>query len=318
MSFNKPARQIDKAILILTDDEFAGQAPMSFKGGGPVISASIDPELAALVDALKNRMQISADSKVAGRGNIITRVIKGEFRGFKINVEEKIEDQKILSEAVTVTLPKKGFVKTVNRMLESIRECDLERFTRELQEAGLEIVWPPLQPGSNVMNVQLRAVGIFGKAVDADFLLSGKSVGKIFLGMPTARLENMLLSSYVVLKRKVLVNDIYHDVYKVLDQSNEPLFFVYENQGRIWGISIISENFKTEKGVGIGSGLRQIRTNYSQVDVGISEKKIPFVKLDGVEGLFVIQGEGLDVMRRVFPAHTKVISILIGKSLEFE
>lgn len=136
--------------------------------------------------------------------------------------------------------------------------------------------------------------------------------------MPTAQLENMLLSSYIVLKRKVLVNDVYYDVYKILDQSNEPLFFVYENKGRVWGISIISEIFKTEKGIGIGSSLGDMRINYPRVNVGISEKKIPFVKIDDVDGLFVIQSEGVDIIKQIFPSKTKIVSILIGNSLEFE
>ncbi len=143
-------------------------------------------------------------------------------------------------------------------------------------------------------------------------------MGKSSLGMTTAQLESMLLSSYIVLKRKVLVKDIYHDVYKVLDQSNEPLFFVYENNNLVWGISLISEIFKTEKGIGIGSSLGSIRINYPKVRVGISEKKIPFIKIDGVDGLFVIQNEGVNMVTHIFPSKNKVISILIGNSLEFD
>lgn len=315
---NQLARQAVRPDLLLTDAEFAGQAPTAVKASGWVISAAIDPELAAMVDALKKRSQISADSKSTSRGNIVTKVSIGEFRGFKISVEEKLENQKIIAEEVVVTMPQKGYIKTINRMLESIRESDLERFVRELRNAGVEVVKLPLQPGTDVLQVQFRAVSNFGKPVAADLLLSGKRVGKISLGMPTASLENMLLSSYVTLKRKVLVNDIYHDVYKVLDQSNEPLFFVYEKNSLVWGVAIISENFKTEKGIGIGSSLGDIRINYPRVNVGISEKKIPFVKIDDVDGLFVIQNDGVDASRRIFPSKTKVISILIGNSLEFE
>jgi hypothetical protein len=136
--------------------------------------------------------------------------------------------------------------------------------------------------------------------------------------MPTAQLETMLLSSYIVLKRKVLVNDIYYDVYKILDQSNEPLFFVYENKGRVWGISIISEIFKTEMGIGIGSNLGSMRINYPRVNMGISEKKTPFVKIDDIDGLFVMQSEGVDIRKQIFPSKTLFISILIGNSPEFE
>jgi hypothetical protein len=315
---NKLARQVVRPNLLLTDDEFTGQAPMTVKASGPVISAAIDPELAAMVDALKKRLQISVDSRSISRGNTVTTITKGDYRGFKINVAEKIENQNIFSEEVTVSTPQKGFIKTVNRVLESINGSDLARFSVELQNAGLEIIKLPLQSGNEAFQVKFKVVNIFGKPIAGDLLISGKSVGKISLGMPTARLENMLLSSYIVLKRKVLVNDIYHDVYKVLDQSNEPLFFIYENKGWVWGISIISEIFKTDRGIGIGSSLGNMRINYPRVNVGISDKKISFVKIDDVDGLFVIQSEGIDIEKQIFPSKTKVISILIGNSLEFE
>jgi hypothetical protein len=315
---NRLSRQIVRPELSLPDDELAGQAPMAVKPGGPVISAAIDPELAAMVDALKKRLQISVDSQWITRGNIVIRVSKGDFRGFKIIAEMKIENKKIISEDVTVTFPKKGIIKTENGVLASFSESDPERFAMELRNAGLEIV--KLSPGSanDVLRVQLRAIGIFGKPVADDLLISGKSVGKITLGMTTVMLENMLLPSYVVLKRKVLVKDIYHDVYKVLDPSNDPLFFVYENNNSVWGISIISDTFKTAMGIGIGSSLGNIRVNYPVVSLGVSEKKIPFVKIKSVDGLFVIQNEGVDFGKQIFPSKNKVISILIGKSLEFE
>jgi hypothetical protein len=312
------APQAIQSDLLLTDDEFAGQVPMAVKASGPVISAVVDPELAAMVDALKVRLKIFVDSKSVSRGNIITRVCKGDFRGFIINVEEKVENQITFSEEVTVSTPKKGFIKTVNGVLESIKGSDLARFSAELLAAGLESIKLPLQPGDKVFRVQLEVVNVFGKPVAGDLLISGKSVGKISLGMSTAQLETMLLSSYIVLKRKVLVNDIYCDVYKILDQSNEPLFFIYENKGQVGGISIISEFFKTEQGIGIGSSFGDLRVNYPRVNMGISDKKTPYVKIDGVDGLFVMQGEGVDIRRHILPNKTKVISILIGNSLEFE
>jgi hypothetical protein len=271
-----------------------------------------------MVDALKIRLKVSVDSKAISRGNTVTTVSKGDFRGFKISIEEKTENQNMFSEDTTVTTPQKGFIRTINHVLESIKGSDLASFSTELRNAGLEIIKLPLQPGNNTFRVQLKTKSIFGKPVANDLLISGKSVGKISLGMPTAQLETMLLSSYIVLKRKVLVNDIYYDVYKILDQSNEPLFFIYENKGRVWGISIISEIFKTEMGIGIGSDLGNMRISYPLVNVGISEKKIPFVKIDDVDGLFVIQKEGVDFIKQIFPNKNKIISILIGNSLEFE
>jgi hypothetical protein len=311
----RPAKNQD---IVLTEDEFAGQAPLMVKPGGPVVSAAMDPELAAIVDALKKRFFVFAESKTSASGGFVTRVTKGEFRGFKIAVQEKLQDQAVVSEEVTVTFPKKGFMRTVDRVLDSMRDSDAERLALELRNAGLEIAKLPAQPDSGSCRVQLRTIAHYGKPLAADALISGKSVGNISLGMSTNRLENLLLNSHVVLKRKVLVDETYRDVYKVLDQSNEPLFFVYENDGLVWGISIISETFKTEKGIGIGSRLGDIRLSYPRIAVGLSDKKIPFVRIDGIDGVFVVQNENVDVGRRVFPSKTKITSILIGKSLEFD
>jgi hypothetical protein len=318
ISNNRLFLKTGKPVVVLTDDEFAGRAPMTIKASGPLISAEIDPELAAMVDALKIRLEILENGKSTTRGNSTTTVTKGEYRGFKINIDEKKENQNTVSKEITIITPKKGLIKTINSVLESIKDSNLERFSVELQDAGLEIIKLPLQPENKVFQVQLKSVRLFEKPIAPDLLISGKSVGKIYLGMPTIQLETMLLSSYIILKRKVLVNDIYYDVYKILDQSNEPLFFVYENKGRIWGISIISEMYKTEKGIGINSSLGNMRINYPRVHVGISEKKTPFVKIDGVDGLFTIQGEGVNFLKNVFPNKTSIISILIGNSPEFE
>ena len=126
--------------------------------------------------------------------------------------------------------------------------------------------------------------------------------------MPVDRMKNQLLAAYIVLKRKVLINDVYYDVYKILDQGNEPLLYVYEKDGRVWGISIISDAFKTARGIGIGNSLEQMRINYPIIKLAYSEKRTPFVQVDDVAGIFIVQGEG----------EKKIISILVGESPEFE
>ena len=121
-------------------------------------------------------------------------------------------------------------------------------------------------------------------------------------------MKDQLLATYIVLKRKVLVNDLYYDVYKVLDRGNEPLFYVYEKGGKVWGISIISDQFKTEKGMGIGNTLDQMRINYPIVKLASTEKKTPFIQVEDVAGIFILQGEG----------EKSILSILVGDSPEFE
>jgi hypothetical protein len=304
--------------IVLTDDAFAGQASRSVRTNGPVISQDIDPQLAALADAFKKRLEISQGSQMVVRGNALTKITKGEFHGFKINAIEKIVNQNVVSTEITIMTPKRGVIKTVNHVLEIVKETDFSRAGLEIQDAGLEFFALPDQSAGKTVSMQLRSIRFLGKPVSGELLISGKSVGGITLGMPIVQMEKLFVESHVVLKRKILANDIYFDVYKILDQSNEPLFYVYENKGKVWGISLISEVFKTDKNIGIGSSLGMMRINYPFVKLGYSEKKTPIVQLQGVAGLFIIQGDGVDFSKKVFPNENKVISILIGDSPEFE
>ena len=305
---NKALREEKIAEQFLTDEPFAGQAPLKVKADGPVLAQEIDPQLAALADALKIRVRIMQGSQSLVRGNTTTRTTKGGYRGFKVSAVEKLENGVVVSEEIRVESPKKAWIKTVDHVLETAYKTDYPGFVAEIRNAGLEYFPAPVAAGTAVFRGQLRPVGNWGQPVAGEMLLAGKSVGHIALGMPVDRMKNQLIASYIILKRKVLVNDIYYDVYKILDQGNEPLLYVYEKNGRIWGISIISDSFKTEKGIGIGNSLDQMLIHYPLVKLAYSEKKTPFVQVEDVAGIFIIQGDG----------EKKIISILVGNSPEFE
>jgi hypothetical protein len=305
---NKALRDEKHAEQILTDEIFAGEAPLTEKANGPVITSEIDPQLAALAEALKIRVQVMQGSQTLARGKSATRIIKGEFRGFKVNALEKLENGVVIADEIRVETPKNGLIKTVNHVLETVQKTDFPGLLSEIRNAGLEFSPSPVPSGKNVFRGQIRPLGHWGKPVAGEFLISGKSVGEIALGMPVDRMKNQMIASYIVLKRKVLVNDVYYDVYKILDRGNEPLLYVYEKGNKVWGISIVSEAFKTEKWIGIGNTLDQMRINYPFIKLAYSEKKTPFVQVDDVAGIFIIQGDG----------EKKIISILVGDSPEFE
>jgi hypothetical protein len=305
---NKSLRQVKIADQFLTDEPFAGQAPLAVKAGGPIIAPDVDPQLAALADALRIRVQTMLGSQSLVRGNTVTRTTKGDFRGFRVSAVEKSENGAVVSEETRVESPKKALIKTVNHVLDAVQKTDFPGFLSEIRNAGLEFSPAPVPAGKNIFRAQIRPLAIWGKPVAGELLISGKNVGRIALGMPVERLKDQLLASFIILKRKVLVNDVYYDVYKILDQGNEPLLYVYEKGGKVWGISIISDAFKTEKGIGIGNSLDQMRINYPIVKLAYSEKRTPFVQVDDVAGIFIIQGEG----------EKNIISILVGNSPEFE
>jgi uncharacterized integral membrane protein len=305
---NKALQEKKATEEILTDEPFAGQAPLVAKADVPIIAPEIDPQLAALADALRIRVRVMQGSQSLVRGNTTLRTIKGEFRGFRVNSLEKLENGMVVSDEIRVETPKKGVIKTVGHVLEAVQKTDFPGFISEMRNAGMEFSPAPVPAGENIFRGQIRVLASWRKTVADELLISGKNVGPITLGMPVDQMNNQLLAAYIILKRKVLVNDKYYDVYKVLDRTNEPLLYVYEKDRRVWGISIISAAFKTEKGIGIGNSLDQMRIHYPVVKLSYSEKKTPFVQVEAVAGIFIIQGDG----------EKKIISILVGDSPEFE
>ena len=104
-----------------------GRPPCRSRPNGPVISPEIDPQLAALADAFKIRVQIMQGSQSLVRGNATTRITKGDFRGFKVQRHRKIGERKVVSEEITVSTPKNGLIKTVNHVL---ADGSKDRFSR--------------------------------------------------------------------------------------------------------------------------------------------------------------------------------------------
>jgi hypothetical protein len=305
---NKALKEKPYSEKKLTDEPYFGRVPMSVRENGPLLSAETDPQLAALASALKIHVQIIHRSQVVTRGRSVSRITKGDYRGFRVNAVEKLENGMVVSEEVTVTTPQGASLKTVDQILQEVKKTDYSRIMAEIQNAGLEFSASPELAEEKILLGRLRSVGHWGRPVAGELLISGKSVGSITLGMPVVLIKKNLPASYNVLRRKVLVNDIYYDVYKVTDHGQEPLFYLYEKDGRVWGISVISEAFKTDKGIGIGSSLDLIRLHYPVITLAHSGKRPPFVRMNGVDGIFIIQAEG----------EKKVISILIGESPEFE
>lgn len=305
---NKALIEQKYSEMILTDEPFAGGAPLAVRANGPLASAEGDPQLAALVDAFRIRAQVMYGSQTVVRDRMQNRVTRGDIRGFKVQALERIENGKVIFEEAQVTTPRNGLVKTAGRVLVAMHKTDLPGVMAEIRAAGMEFSPLPAPAGSKVFGGRLRFIGPWGKALSKELLISENVVGGLTLGVPVARLQSILPPTYGILKRKVLVNDSYYEVYKVTDQDGEPLFYVYEREGGVWGISIISASFKTSLGIGINNTLDQIRLHYPQVKLAYSGKKTPFVRVAGVDGIFIIQGDG----------DKKVISILIGESPEFE
>jgi hypothetical protein len=301
----------------LSDEVFQGTAPLKVKEKGPIISEESDPEIAAIGDALRHRVEILHGSKTSTRGGIETKITSGKFHGFMITNTFQQKDDQIISNVTVIVTPLRGRVLIKGNILDSIIRTDYEKLHRELETAGIEVIKTPLI-GEGIVNVQLRVTKLYGIPVKPEFLIGSESVGSVELGMPIERIHTVLPpSKYITIEKEILHEDKFYNTYKVCDLQTEPLFFVNAKDNKVWGIQVVSKKYRTAKGIGIGNTLGELRINYlgnTDIKIGETSGKVPFVSIDEVKGIFLLQGEGIDFEMQVFPNDARITYIMIGGS----
>ncbi len=314
----RPAEKKKEPILYkLSHELFQGTAPLKVKEKGPVISEENDPEIAAIGDALRIRVESILGSKTRTRRGIETKTTSGKFHGFKVtNTFQRKDDQVIRNETSIVT-PSRGWVLIKGNILEAIRKIDYEKFHRELEAAGIEVVKTPLTD-EGIITVQLRVTKLYGRPVKPEFLIGSSSVGGVKLGMPIKMLGSVLPpNKYIVIEKEILHEDKFYDTYKVCDLRTEPLFFVNAKDNNVWGIQVVSDRFKTARGLGIGNTLAEFRINYlenTDIKIGATPGGVPFVSINEVKGMFLLQEKGINFVTQVFPNNAKITYVLLGNS----
>jgi len=314
----RPAEKKKEPILYkLSNELFQGTAPLKVKEKGPVISEENDPEIAAIGDALRIRVETILGSKTRTRRGIETKTTSGKFHGFKVsNTFQRKGDQVIRNETSLVT-PSRGWVMIKGNILDAIRKTDYEKFHRELEVAGIEVIKTPVTD-EGIINVQLRVTKLFGRPVKPGFLIGSSSVGGVKLGMPIKMLESVLPhNKYIVIEKEILHEDKFYDTYKVCDLQIKPLFFINAKENKVWGIQVVSDRFKTARGLGIGDTLAEFRINYlknTDIKIGATPGGIPFVSIDEVTGMFLLQEKGINFVTQVFPNDAEITYVLLGGS----
>jgi len=155
------------------------------------------------------------------------------------------------------------------------------------------------------------------QAVD-DYLIKGNGVGKVVLDSDISEIKLLLAPKYNMIKRRIMVENEFVIIYKIENQNRKPLFYIYERDGKIWGIQIVDELFRTERGVGIGSSLGAMRIYYTQLNIFAIPRKVTCLWIDQEnlkEIKFIIADDTrIDFKTERFPFDIKINSILIGKS----
>ncbi|MCX6579381.1 MAG: hypothetical protein NT166_04295 [Candidatus Aminicenantes bacterium] len=310
------AKEKTQPVYDLPEEKLQGAAPLTVKPNGPVVSGTIDPEIAAVADALKIRVGIIEGSSTKTREGIATTISSGTFLGFRVAHTLQQRGGEVLRDEIAVTTPSRGQVTVKGNILDSMNKINYQTFLNDLKNAGLELIKNPL-PDEGIINVQLRVTGSFGPAVNQDFLIGPSSVGPVELQMSIKKMESVLSKKYEVVSKRMVDEDKYYDTYKVLDLRGQPLFFVIGKNGKVSGIQLFSERFKTSRGLGIGNILGEFRVCYlknGKMTISSTLAGIPFASTVGINARFFLQGRGLNFASQVFPDDLKISDILVGSS----
>ena len=298
----------------LSNEIIQGSSPMKVKESGPIFSEEIDPEIVAIGNALKIRVETLRGSRIKKSGGITTRICEGKFQGFFIKATLTERQDQVIKDEVIILTPSKGTIKIEKNILYSIKNSDYQKFHEDLKNSGIEVVVHP-NPEHNTINVQLNVTKFNEKMVEKRFLITNNKVGEIKLDMPIEIIERVLPPpDYIIFKRDIWHNNINYNVYKIFDESRNPLFFIYSQNKKVWGIQVVSNKFKTESGVGIDNTLGDFLIYYSKIKIGKTSTDAPYAFVDKINALFFLQSGEIDFNNNVFPNGTKITWILLGDS----
>jgi hypothetical protein len=311
----KPQAEPAPKKYILTEGDLSGEAPLKVRAKGALVSDEKDPEIAAVGEALRTRVEMlhGIKSRTTNRGGIVTETSSGTFQDFRINSTRIKSDGKITKDEIIVTIPSKGIFIIRDNMLDAWRNCNYETIMQDLINAGIGIdIRRDAVKG--IVNVKLSITTLKGIPAANDYLISGRKVGSIELEMTILRMKATLPANYNYVKKRIEYDNEFYNVIKVFDEKKNPLFFVNEQDSKVWGIQIISGKYTTEKGIGIGSTLGRLKIYYPNPKIWSYKGSAPLVSVAGLAGVFVLENEGIDFEKQVFPNNTKIASIVIGGS----
>ena len=296
----------------LPDDAFAGVAPIQTREGGALISEGEDAELAALADALNVRVRLLHGVKVRRSGDVRIETATGSFHGFRLTSVRSSSDTEVVRDEVTVTIPSGGKFVVKQRILEEIDRVDLNQVARDLKAASFQLV-TRVRSEDRVVEVNLRRMADPEAAAGGD--IGGSRLGDLTLGSPSGAIRRLIPPSYSVIKRKILVGDEFVFTYKVEDDRRRPLFYVYEENGRVAGIEVVSERFKTIDGIGIGSSVAEVRMNHSDLRVSATPSGITYLYADREGVKFVLAEDSrIDLDQPFVPFDVRITVVLIGRT----
>lgn len=294
-----------------------GEAPLGSLEGEPVFSRDRDPEVAAIVDAFNLCYRVIFDIRVVKRDGTITETCRGVFRGFGINSILVKRSGQAVKDEITLFTPSGGTLRVVDKQLDSVSRTGYEELMADLGLSGIGFR-KEMVPEENLVRARLEFEDRWDKRPVDSFLIYGDGVGEVKLGMTVQEMKSILSGRYRILRRKIMVGNRFETILKVDDRQRTPLFFVYERNNRIWGIEVVHDRYKTQRGIGIGSTLGMVRVFYPDVNLVSIPAKFAYLFVDDSRHenikFILLDDDSMDFQKEVFPFDLKINSVLVGRS----
>lgn len=309
-----PKKIIPKVVI--SEEDLIGSAKLAIREQGAVVSVEKDPEIAALGEAFRKRVEVTQGITRAApaKDGTVTETIRGVFQGFRINSARVKKQKNTLKDEIVVSTPSRGVLVVKDNVLDGLRNTTYEQLYRDLEQSGIRVL-KETDEAKGTVNIRFRVIR--GRGVSSivnEFLIAGQRVGYIDVNMTIAQMEAAFPKSYRAVRKRLSHEGEFYNVIKVFDSQQNSLFFVYEKDNKVWGIQLISSKFKTRSGIGIGNTLGDLRIYYSAPRIWAANQNVPLVSVTGVGGIFVLESEGTDFAKRIFPNSAKIVSIILGGS----
>lgn len=303
--------------VAFSDEIFQGEAPLPGQGRFVHFSPEKDAELAALADALNIRARVLFGIKTTRKEGIVTETCSGNFNNFRISSLLVSQAGQVLSDEISVTTPSRGVLQVTGKALESFSKTDPDQLKKDLESAGIEAI-PIVSSEDGRVRVQLRVSVQPAAVFDGTYLIDGKGIGKIRLGADIIGLESTIAPGNSIIRRRIMLDNEFISIHKIEDQKRTPLYYVYEKNGMIWGIEIVDERFRTDRGLGIGSSLGAMRIYYTRLNMTSIPGKVSYLWIDQEElkpvKFILADDRRVDFDGGNFPLDIPINSILIGDS----
>jgi hypothetical protein len=110
-------------------------------------------------------------------------------------------------------------------------------------------------------------------------IIKSTSLGEIKIGMSIEEFLQLSLNNRTIRKELINLEGDYYDIYNIYE-DDQIVYSVEPDEEKVWRIWIYGKNLKTEKGIGIGNSLGEIRKHYKIKYFSVGEGQVAIILED--------------------------------------